>query len=508
MDTAVCSAPQLSQPADADVVVVGSGIAGLSIAYELAGRGRKVIVVDRGEIGSGMTARTTAHLALALDDGFRELSAARGPDCARLYAQSVAAAIDRAETIQSTEHIDCDFRRVDGFLIPASGTPTADLDEERDCCRRTGVRVEDCHDPTPFQAPIVDAPNRARSLRFPGQARFHPTKYLAGLARALRQRGALLYANTCVDSIGQEQDLCVVKTTSGFEIRAQDVVVATNSPINVRVAIHTKQAPYRTYAMAARIPAGTVPDALYWDTLDPYHYVRLQPHSEAEDIVIFGGEDHKAGEANDGARRFAALEEWARERLPTLGDVTHRWSGQVMEPLDFVGFIGRSPGEEHVFVVSGDSGQGITNGLVAGLLIADLIFTGASPWESVYAPERKIQRNIGDFISENATALKNFAEYLTAGDLASLERLRPGDGRILRSGLKKLAACRDQNGKLHLHSASCTHMGCIVHWNSLEQCWDCPCHGSQFAPDGTALNGPAVSSLARVETTPRTEAAE
>lgn len=173
----------------------------------------------------------------------------------------------------------------------------------------------------------------------------------------------------------------VVTTASGYEIHAADVVVATNSPVNVQVAIHTKQAPYRTYAFAAKIAAGTLGDALYWDTLDPYHYVRLQPYSADEDIVIIGGEDHKSGEANDGAQRLDALERWARERLPALGEVTHRWSGQVLEPVDFAGFIGRAPGEEHVFIVSGDSGQGITNGLVAGLLVTDLVTTGASPWK-------------------------------------------------------------------------------------------------------------------------------
>ena len=224
--------------------------------------------------------------------------------------------------------------------------------------------------------------------------------------------------------------------------------------------------------------------------------------------MIIGGEDHKSGEADDGVQRFASLERWARNGLPKLREVTHRWSGQVLEPVDFVSFIGQSPGEEHVFLVSGDSGQGITNGLVAGILIADLITIGASPWEQVYSPSRKIQKNISEFISENITPLKNFAEYLTAGEIASVERLRPGEGRLVRSGLKKIAACRDQNGTLRLHSASCTHLGCVVHWNSLEQCWDCPCHGSQFAPDGTALNGPAVSPLAGIERPPNLQAAE
>ncbi|MFL6790093.1 MAG: FAD-dependent oxidoreductase [Bradyrhizobium sp.] len=503
MDTSVADVPALWRTERADVVVIGSGIAGLSVAYELASRGRSVVVLDRGSIGSGMTARTTAHLASALDDDYTELVRVRGQNCARLCYQSVAAAIDRAEAIQSTENIDCDFRRLDGYWVLAPDTPASHLDEELDCCKKLGIPVEDCTEPTPFHTEGL-----VRSLRFPRQARFHPTKYLAGLATALRRRGARLYADTCVESIDHKQGEVVVKATSGHEIRATDVVVATNSPVNVRIAVHSKQAPYRTYAIAAKIPGGTLADALYWDTLDPYHYVRLQPFSVGEDIVIIGGEDHKSGEADDGAQRFAALERWARDRLPSLRGVTHRWSGQVLEPTDFTGFIGHSPDEEHVFIVSGDSGQGITNGLVAGILIADLVTTASSPWEQVYSPSRKIQKNIGEFISENITPLKNFAEYLTASEITAVERLRPGEGRLVRSGLKKIAACRDQNGKLHLHSASCTHLGCIVHWNSLEQCWDCPCHGSQFAPDGTALNGPAVSSLGGIQRPANVEAAE
>jgi Rieske Fe-S protein len=274
------------------------------------------------------------------------------------------------------------------------------------------------------------------------------------------------------------------------------------------VMIHTKQAPYRTYALAAALPRGSLADALYWDTLDPYHYVRLQTLSEREDIVIVGGEDHKSGYANDGKPRFAALESWARQRLPQMGRIMHRWSGQVMEPVDGVGFVGRNDGDKHRYFVTGDSGQGITNGVIASLLITGLMVDGKHPWTEVYDPARSVTRSLGEFLSQNLTAVASFAEYLTAGDIASVERLHPGEGGTFRSGLKKIAACRDQDGRLYLHSAACTHMGCIVRWNSLEQCWDCPCHGSQFAADGTALNGPAVAPLAEVEPKDKLVAAE
>jgi glycine/D-amino acid oxidase-like deaminating enzyme/nitrite reductase/ring-hydroxylating ferredoxin subunit len=502
MDTAVADAPALDGDRNADVVVIGSGIAGLSTAYELTGRGRSVILLDRGRIGSGMTARTTAHLASALDDCYAQLIEARGVDVARTVYQSQAVAINRIETIQASERIACDFQRVDGYLILTPGTPASDLDEELAACRKAGVPVTDTREAT-----ALHAKNLVRSLRFPHQARFHPMKYLAGLARAITQRGSRLFSNTCVESAIEEKDGVVVKTDRGA-VRATDVVFATNSPIGGSVTIHTKQAPYRTYALAAMLPRGSLADALYWDTLDPYHYVRLQPHSEHQDIVIIGGEDHKSGQADDGDARFAALEAWARERVPKMGKVTHRWSGQVMEPSDYVGFIGRNAGDKHRYIATGDSGQGITNGVIASLVIAGLILDGNSPWAKTYDPARTITKNIGEYLSENMTALRSFAEYLTMGDIDSIERLKPGEGALLRSGLKKIAVCRDQQGRLHSHSAACTHMGCVVHWNSLEQCWDCPCHGSQFAPDGTALNGPAVAPLADFRQQRRLEAAE
>jgi len=503
MDFAVASATALRRSERADVAVIGSGIAGLSCAYELAARGRSVIVLDRGAIGSGMTARTTAHLASALDDDYSKLIKARGIDCARQLYQSLLASINRIEEIQSIESIDCDFARVDGYWILAAGTPASRLDEELEACEKVGVRVFDCREQTPLHTGRL-----LRSLRFPAQARFHPAKYLAGLVSAIKGKGGRLFAKTCVATVEEKQGEMVVSTDGGYEVRAANVVVATNSPVNVQVPIHSKQAPYRTYALAAKIPRNGMPDALYWDTHDPYHYVRLQPLSERTNSVIVGGEDHKSGEADDGEARFASLEKWARDRLPQMGEVTHRWSGQCLEPEDHTAFIGPSPDNERVLVVSGDSGQGMTNGAVAGMMIADLLTSGSSPWSELYDPSRKIGSNIGTFISENITPLFNFAEYLSADDIATVGKLKAGEGRVVRSGTNKIAACRDKDGELHLHSASCTHLGCVVHWNSLEQCWDCPCHGSQFAPDGTALNGPAVTALAKLQKPKELEAAE
>jgi glycine/D-amino acid oxidase-like deaminating enzyme/nitrite reductase/ring-hydroxylating ferredoxin subunit len=494
MDVTVAAAPTLDRNETADVAVVGSGIAGLSVAYELAARGAQVAVLDRADIGTGMTARTTAHLASAFDDGYAELTKTHGREVARLVYRSQAAAIDRIEAIQAAEAIECDFARLDGYLVLAPGTPADALDAELSAATEAGVRVAEELEQTP-----IHAKNLVRSLRFADQARVHPLKYLSGLAGAIARRGGRLYAGTPVEEVEETKDGVVLKTSGGYEVRAQHAVLATNSPIVNRLAVHAKQAPYRTYAIAAPLARGLLPDALYWDTLDPYHYVRLQPGPEKHDVVIVGGQDHKSGAANDGERRFAALEQWIRHRLPKLGKVSHRWSGQVMEPVDGVGFIGRNPGQSRVFIATGDSGQGITGGALAGIILADLIAGAENPWAAVYDPARKPLRKLGEFVSENTTAVRSFARYLLPGEIDSVGRLKPGEGGILRSGLRRVAACRDLSGQLHLRSAACPHAGCVVAWNALEQCWDCPCHGSQFAPDGSVLNGPSFGPLAPVE---------
>jgi hypothetical protein len=464
----------------------------MSVAYELVKAGKDVVILDRGPIGKGMTSRTTSHLTAQCDDGFHEMIGRRGEQLARSWYESQAASIDRIETNQRELHIDCDFRRLEGYLFQAPETEPEMLDREYEATKKVGMPV--------FQEKGVPFGGQAATptLRYPNQATFHPLKYLAGIAAAIRKAGGRFYAETTVERVEEDANGVQVTTTAGHVIGAKQAVVATNSPINDRYAIHTKQAPYRTYAMAFSIAHDRLPDGLYWDTFDPYHYVRLQPGG-GSDILIVGGEDHKTGEADDAERRFTRLEAWMRSLLPDLGKELHRWSGQIQDTIDFAGFIGRNPGSKRSYVVTGDSGQGMTHGSVAGILISDLILKGDSPWIAVYDPSRKPLKAAGTYLRENVSVAKNFAEYVAPGDISSLDELRPGQGAIVRQGMSKVAAYRDTNGELMLRSAACSHLGCHVHWNSFENCWDCPCHGSQFAPDGTALNGPAVSSLAKVE---------
>ncbi|HWJ06549.1 MAG TPA: FAD-dependent oxidoreductase [Steroidobacteraceae bacterium] len=490
MDLPPIEVPVLADDLTTDVLVVGAGIAGLSTAYELALSGRKVTVVDRGRPALGMSARTSAHLACEIDDFNCELIKVHDVAAAQIHYTSQRAAIDRVEQIVADEGIDCDFARVDGYFVPAKAEDVAYLRQEFDASVQAGFGDAEWLERGPGPWALTPA------IRYPRQARFHPLRYLYGLLAVLRARGVEVYGHTAVVSLDEQSDHVVAQCGQGPRIRASAVVAATNSPFHLRIPIHTKQAPYRTYVIAAPVPKDTVPDTLVWDTLEPgYHYVRIQPGAE-QDVVIVGGEDHKTGERNDMEQRFAALERWTRARFPMLGTVTHRWSGQVLEPADYLPFIGRSPQHERVWLVTGDSGQGLTTAVAASMILREQVNGGTHPWGRLYEPSRKMLHGLREYLTENLDASRHWAAHLGKGDVESLDQVQPGHGGIVKLDGEAVAAYRTPDGELRLLDATCTHAGCVVRWNDFERCWDCPCHGSQFATDGEPLQGPANRPLA------------
>lgn len=319
---------------------------------------------------------------------------------------------------------------------------------------------------------------------------------MAGLVAAITRDGGKIFTSTHAAKV-EEGPPARVLTAEGAAVTAGAVVVATNSPVHTMVAIHTKQAAYRSYVVAGAVPAGSVPDGLYWDTGSPYHYVRLEriPNGNGKELLIVGGEDHKTGQEEDPEERWGRLEAWAKERFPMLGPIEFRWSGQVMETVDGLAFIGASPGQKDIYLATGDSGMGMTHGTIAGILLTDLILGRKNPWADLYDPSRVSPRAVGEFAKENLDVAAQYAQHLTPGDVSSEKEIPRGSGAILRRGLKKIAAYREKDGTLHELSAVCTHLGCVVAWNPAESSWDCPCHGSRFDPRGRVLNGPAIRDL-------------
>lgn len=476
----------LKNDTEADVCIVGAGIAGLTVAYLLAEQGKSVVILDDGPIGGGETSRTTAHITAALDDRFVELERMFGSEQLPLMGSSHAAAIEEVDRIVTAEAIDCHFLRVSGYLFLAPGEEEKLLEDELDAAHRAGLRDVERLARAPG-LPFDTGP----CLHFPRQGQFHILRYLHGLAAAIERKGGKIYTGShAMDIVGGGS--ARVETKDGKTVRAAAVVVATNTPVNDRVVMHTKQAPYRTYVVALALPKGSVPPVLLWDTESPYHYARLEI-GETEDFLIVGGEDHKTGQAHDMMDRIARLEAWTRERFPQAGEMKFHWSGQVMEPVDGMGYIGRNPADdENVFISTGDSGNGMTHGTIAGMLIRDLILKRKNPWAELYDPARKPLRALKEFARENLNVAKEYADLLRP---AKADPAAPR-GRVEQRGLKKVALYRDERGEDHAFSALCPHLGCVVNWNEYEQSWDCPCHGSRFSAKGEVVNGPANGNMA------------
>lgn len=475
-----------------DVVVVGAGIAGLSTALCLLREGRKVVVIDKEGIGAGETLRTSAHLSNALDDRYYRLARQHGDDGARLAAASHAAAIDWIEAVVEASGKDCGFARVPGYLF-AHDRDASNLEKEVEAANAAGLSA------TLLQAGDALPASFGPVVRFERQAVVDVGRYIQVLAAEVREAGGRFLRAEIVDIKGGSP--CTVSLRNG-ELKAKTVVAATNVPVHETGATYMKQAAYRSYVVSGDAPAD-LPDSLIWDDADPYHYIRKYVDEDGVAKVIVGGEDHKTGQDDD-PEAYVRLQAWTREHFPGATHFTHGWSGQIIEPVDGLAFIGRDPDHENVYLVTGDSGNGLTHGTLAALLIADMAQGRDNPWEALYDPSRKPVRSAGEWIRENANAALQFRDWVRPADVDDPERIPLGTGAVLRRGAHRIACYRSGDGRLHTYNARCPHMGCVVRWSGEEKSWDCPCHGSRFdGESGAILNGPTSEPLAPMELDPR-----
>jgi len=482
--------PQLSESTQADVCVIGGGIAGLTTAYLLSQQGRRVVLLEAFDLAAGESGRTTAQF-VPPDDFYCQIEQSFGTEGAHKVAWSFKAATDLAESIAAREAPDCGFERLNGYLYCLPGQDRDVLERELVSARKAGVEVERL-------ARVPGLPfDTGPCIQYANLGQFHPVKYLVGLANACARQDVSMHCDTRAQEIVGDGEYQIVRTLHG-DVRAKAVVVATNTPFNDRVVMHTKQSGYRTYVIGVAVPKGTVPRLLLWDTGDPYYYLRLDSPAQPgpSDTLIVGGADHKVGRDTSPEHRWDAIEMWVRARFPMAGAVTHRWSGQVMEPSDRLAYFGRNPMDGgNVYIITGDSGTGMTHCTAGAIAVTDMIMERPNAWADLYDPSRKVVHGFGDFIKEQASTLAQYKELLTGGDVESAEQIKPGQAAVLRQGLKKLAVYRDEASTLHVRSAICTHLGCVVAWNSAEKSWDCPCHASRFGVDGEVLHGPAGAPL-------------
>jgi glycine/D-amino acid oxidase-like deaminating enzyme/nitrite reductase/ring-hydroxylating ferredoxin subunit len=489
LDTArIKKFPALARDIEVDVLVVGGGITGLTTSYLLGETGLKVALVERERLATRDTGHTTAHLTCVTDVRLRDLVRDFGREAAQTTWDAGAVAIDLIEALVRKEEIDCNFTRVPGYLHAPRNGGTRD---ERKTLREDASFAEEFG----FDAAYLDSvPFMERpGVRFADQALIHTGKYLGALAE---KTSAQIFEKTAVSKFDAEKH---VARANGHRIKYDRVVLATNNPLVGEAGMigsmffQTKLTLYTSYVVSGKLPRGTAPIASFWDTNDPYSYLRIHPEAKW-DYAIYGGHDHKTGQVRNTETCYRKVEKDFRELFPE-GRIDHRWSGQVIETTDGLPFIGEN--EEKQFIATGYNGNGITFGTVAAMMARDWITGARNPWRDLFSPSRKkIKGNVLNYLREN----KDYPYYLIKGLLArpeagSVRALKPGEGKILKLNGRKVAAYRDRDGKVIKRSAVCTHMGCIVRWNQAEKTWDCPCHGSRFRPTGEVIAGPAEAPL-------------
>jgi len=481
--------PRLAGDLTVDVAIVGAGITGVTAARLLKDAGLRVALVESRRVGQGETSKTTAHLTEILDTRLHTLIARFGVDGARLAVQGQRAALDRIAAFIDARSIACDFQRLPGFLYTETPDGVRTLEAEAAAAERIDLPAALTRDvPLPF--PVFQA------LRFEHQAQFHPRAYLHALCDNLDCDGSHVFEETHVSAV-EDGEPCRVVTALGV-ITARDVIVAAHVPITNLVLLHTKLAAYRTYAVAIADPPSVNVEGLFWDTAEPYHYTRQQIVGGTRYLIV-GGEDHKVGENDDTTASFKRLEQFVLAHFgQRVAPTDFRWSGQIIESADGLPYVGRNALSRHTFVATGFSGNGMTNGTLAAMVLADEVRGVSNQWSRLLDATRiKPLASAKAFISENVDYPKHLigdriAQLIHGGDVGDIA---PGEGAVLLVRGTKLAIHRNGAGELSALSPVCTHLGCLVHWNTTAKSWDCPCHGSRFDPTGHVLNGPAVAPL-------------
>ncbi|MEU3273115.1 FAD-dependent oxidoreductase [Saccharomonospora sp. NPDC006951] len=469
-------------PSEADVVVVGAGIAGLTTAYRLAAEGRSVVVLEAGRVAGGVSGHTTAKISAQHALKYAQLAAHKGTEAARRYGRTQLDALEWIATTSAELGIECAFERRDSLVHTSERQMVGQLESEAEAAAEAGLPAEFVPD---IELP-VDA---AGAVRFTGQAQFHPRRWLLGLAAAVEHRGGVILEGSPVSKV-DEGTVPVVHTAHG-SVRARDVVIATHYPILDRGLYFARLNVVRDLVVAGE---GRIPPGMYLDAVT-HRSVRSY-----DGLVLVGGEHYRTGARVDVGARYAALAEAAAGFGVT--SLTHRWSAHDLSTVDGVPYVGRyHPGSKRLWVAAGFGQWGMTGGTAAGLLLDRLIRGDDPPEAGLYDPNRFDPRSAPALARDNLTVAKYFVgDHVRAlGGETRADSLRPGEGAVTRAGFRFAATYVAEDGGRHTVNARCTHLGCLVAFNNAEKTWDCPCHGSRFAPDGSVIQGPATRPLPPME---------
>ncbi len=482
--------PTLDGDIFVSVAVVGGGIVGLTAALLLKRLGLTVAVFEADDVGGGVSGYTTGKVTVGHGLAYSRIERAHGADAARRYAASQSLGLELVTRLAGELSISCDLERAPNYVYSTTPEGAERVAREADAAKRAGLPVRLVRDPP--------APFPARSaVALPDQLQLHPRRYLLGLAASLQGGEGIVYEGTPVREVRFEPGP-VLRTDTGT-VRATAVVIATHVPITDRGLFFARTTARRSYVVAGPVAREAAPEGMWISVGKPGRSVRTTPLPDGRRLVLVGGEGHRVGVSTRTGENYLLLERFASEHLG-VEEIAHRWSTQDTFPFDGLPFIGRYGSEKSaLYVATGFAGWGMTGGSLAGSLIADAVAGNKGPFADLYDPERLSLGSVGRLVRDNVGTVRHLVGGRLALPSARVGDLGPREGRIVRAGRARVAAYRDEDGKVHAVSATCTHMGCIVGWNEAEASWDCPCHGSRFDVDGSVIEGPATEPLAPVD---------
>jgi glycine/D-amino acid oxidase-like deaminating enzyme/nitrite reductase/ring-hydroxylating ferredoxin subunit len=471
----------LAEDTRTQVCVVGAGIAGASTALELRRAGVDVVLLEARRIGFGVTGHTTAKLSSLQGTKYSTLRGRWGSEVARTYAAANQAGVERIAGLVEELGIECGFRRKPAFTYTESDAQVSKIENEVDAAVEAGLPVTYTEE--------SDLPFAIRAAaRCEDQAEFDPVAYVRAIVEEAERAGVRVHEDSRVTS--GTDDGVIVET--GAAVSADHVVVATQLPFIDRGLLFARLHPERSYALGVRVD-GQPPQGMYLSVESPTRSMRSHPLGDGE-LLIVGGESHKAGQGNAG-ERYAALERYARERF-AAPRTEYRWAAHDFISPDRLPMIGRLPFARGALCVAGMGKWGLAMSATAGRILTDIVRGAENPWEEVFDPRRMHLSSLPEVVKENANVgWRFFGDRIR--HRSDEDGIAPGEGRVVGAGLEQRAVYRDENGAPHRLSARCTHLGCIVDWNSAEKTWDCPCHGSRFGARGEVIAGPATAPLPR-----------
>jgi Glycine/D-amino acid oxidases (deaminating) len=478
--------PVLDEDINVEVAIIGGGFAGISAAYMLTKAGVKVAILEADHILQGTTGHTTAKITSQHYLIYDKLVKKMGEERAQQYANANEAAIGIIEKIAKENNIECDYIPQNAYVYTLEDKYVDKINDEEKAASLLGIKAS-CLDKIPLPFTIKAA------LQYENQAQFNPLKFLIPLAKIITEKGNKIYEQSRIVDI-EDDDGYTIITNRGNKVRAEKLIIASHYPCYNKSALHfTRIYASRSYVIALKAKE-KYPGGMYITAENSGFSYRSQPTDDGE-LIFVGGESHKTGQGGDTAKHYEVLINQSHEKF-TIEDIPYRWSAQDCMTMDELPLVGHyNSNTPNLYIATGFMKWGMTNSIASATILKDLIVEGRSPWKDVYNPSRDtILASTKNFVVENL----NVAEKLLEGKLmpaSDPDDMEPGEGKKIKVDGQKSKAYRDEKGELHVVDPTCMHMGCELSWNSAEKSWDCPCHGSRYALDGTIIEGPTVNPL-------------